>query len=107
MDIKEPTRAWFAIFNMTAIGLTFSLTLVSHFFLGINDLDEASSPYETSFLVLLILIPIAVVLSIVMSQWKRSVPWAVFGVLASLSPLLFILVGFVVSFISYTFLQGV
>ena len=112
MNKREPTRAWFAIFNLTSIGLAFFLTNISLFLSGIYNEPGysdgvVSSPFEFAFLIVAVLAPIGVVVGVIMSQWKRSIPWAVFGVLISLSPVLLIAIVLGINFISQVLLAGI
>ena len=109
MNKNEPTRAWFAIFNLTSVALSFVLVHFSLFLSGINyepgySDGAVSSPTEIAFLVVAILSPIGVVAGIIMSQWKRSEVWAVFGVLASLMPAFLFAIVMSINFVSQVLL---
>ena len=112
MNKNEPTRAWFAMFSLTAIALAVPLTCLSLLLSGIYNEPgysdgTISSPTEIVFLVTAICVPLGVTLSVIMTQWKRSVAWGVFGVIISLVPALLAAIAMVISSISKVLFSGV
>ncbi|GEM_PF-5532137 len=81
------------MFSLTAIALAIPLTNLSLLLSGIYNEPgysdgTVSSPTEIAFLTVAILVPIGVTVSVIMTQWKRSVAWGVLGVMISFAPVL-------------------